>query len=189
MAAPTPAFSFQPDHPAIGRLNHAGLTRRSHCTTFLIGPKTVVTARHCIRGKALEQLHVVLGYERGEWLAHRRVTQAHRHENRDLALLCLDRAVTITPFGRIDGPGPNTRPVTIHGYPRSSPHRIASQTCAFATDPTRIRLECLMEPGYSGSPVFAMTDDGPRVSGVISGTARSFAIAERTNDMPWGFCG
>ncbi len=64
---------------AIARLNYAGFKKLGHCTAALVSKNTVLTARHCIANRRLSELHLVFGYEKGEWVEHRRIKSVHPH--------------------------------------------------------------------------------------------------------------
>jgi protease YdgD len=186
-AAPAGAQPSEGTHPAIGRLNHAGFRTRMHCTVSLVGPREAVTAAHCIDGLAPGSLHVLLGYDRGDFAEHLRV-RAVRAADADMARLCLEGAALAAslPTGEA-GPQARAPPqrVTVIGYPRSRAHQQRRQDCTvLSSGRTYAWLGCAVEPGMSGAPVLA---DG-QVVGVMSATAADTSLVVLLSALPLEEC-
>ncbi len=73
---------------AIGRVNAGG---RGYCTGFLVGPRHVMTAAHCLydftegRWRGANELHFVAGYQRDQFLIHSKVASYETSERFDVA--------------------------------------------------------------------------------------------------------
>ena len=175
--------------PAVARLNHAGYRERQHCSASLIGPREVVTARHCVEGLAADELHVLLGYDRGGFAEHRRVASVQASEAHDIARLCLDSEPSMTPLApSAERPAPG--PAEVRGYPSSRAHAQGLRACALAplADQPLAVLDCPLEQGMSGAPVAAGEGAAARVTGVVSATGGGESVVVLLGALPEGGC-
>lgn len=176
--APAPAAATP--SAAIGRLNFAGFRDTRHCTMFAIGPRTVVTAAHCLRGQDPAEGHLLFGYAAMEWAAHLAPLSA-RDLGNDVAVLCLaEPAPAVLPLGPEADPAPGT-PLAAIGYGMPVRHRQTRSDCPLARtgrtgEGRAMVLSCPQAPGASGGPVLG--PDGGAIA-VISATTRTEVVAMR----------
>lgn len=175
----------------MGRLNHAGYRTRMHCSAALVGPREAVTARHCVEGLEVAELHLLLGFERGRYVEHRRVASVEMAEAGDLARLCLDAEAGVEPLpARAARPDPG--PAEVRGYPASTAQVQSRAACALdlvAGQPWAV-LDCPSEPGTSGAPVILAQGGGPpSVVGVVSATGEGRTLVALLEALPGSACG
>ena len=174
---------------AVARLNHAGYRERMHCSASLIGPREVVTARHCVEGLVAGDLHVLLGYDRGAFARHARVASVDVAPDEDVARLCLDADAPMAPLAAsADAPGPG--PARALGYPASRAHAQDARACGLVPVAGRraAMLDCPMEPGMSGAPVSMGEGEDARVVGVVSASGEGRSLAALLGALPAGGC-
>ena len=188
VAGPAPADPGAVE-PAVARLNHAGYRERMHCSASLVGPREVVTARHCVEGLPVGDLHVLLGYDRGGLVEHRRVASVEAAPDRDVARLCLDAEAAAPPLAS-SAERVAAGPALALGYPASRAHRQVPHPCALSPVPGEpvALLDCPLEPGMSGAPVSVGQGAAARVVGVVSASGEGRSVAVLLGALPEGGC-
>jgi len=171
------------------------------CTGTLVGPRTVLTAAHCLvarrTGRPVQPgtVHFLLGYHQGGWTAHARVvayrlgpgydSASRRPPGADWALLTLERPIggpdRILPLRR-EAPAAG-KPLVLGGYQQDRPEVLLADTACrmlgLSRDPAGLVLlvhDCVGTRGASGAPLLARAEDGRwAVVGVASATALKVA--------------
>ncbi len=199
-----PVDPAQPPWRAIGRVQ---TELGGRCTGFLTGPRTVLTAAHCLYRRGPDSfvqpgsVHFLLGYTLGRYAGHARVTAFRtgpgydpRREGAtaaaDWAELTLDAALgtpdRVLPL-QADPPMPGT-PVVLGGYGRDRAERLDADLHCTAEAVSRdaqgralIIHGCAGTSGTSGAPLLAHSDGGWAVVGIqiaaVNGQSRGLAVA------------
>ncbi len=181
---------------AIVRVN---LETGGHCTGFAIDRRTVATAAHCLwlaRPRHWIQptsLHVLVGYDRGEFRQHARVrayriaadfrpnaVAAKRGEGGDWALLELSAPIEGPVLPLVEAPPAPLATLALAGYPAARGHRMTARVACRVVKLGRgyFRHDCPAGPGQSGAPLFALQAGAWRAFGlhVASGGGQGLAV-------------
>lgn len=179
------------EEAAIGRLNLAGYRTTEMCTASLVAPALILTAAHCVTRpedgylKRLTDMVFVAGWDGEAHTGAARIKAVHVHpkafaEGRfdirhDLALAELTRPLEPAPLaiGNATLPGP----LTLMGYMRSRPHRLAVTPYCYGEALSSLwKIGCRVEPGQSGGPVMAGDGAARRVVAVIVAVTEEQAL-------------
>jgi protease YdgD len=188
----------QPPWDAIAKVQTNIGTR---CTGALIAPSTVLTAAHCLynrRTRALLQassLHVLLGYNRGDYRWHRMVARytvgqgfdgsKGGLQGPDWARLELDGAIpdTVAPLPIATGLPPPDASISLAGYNQDRAQVLmADLAChitgtAMAEGKPFITHDCDATRGTSGGPLLVRQGGGWAVIGINLGAVAGTNLA------------
>lgn len=185
---PAGAETASPD-PLIGRVNHAGYNRHSHCTGFMVEGGHLVTAAHCMP-RAERAVHYLAGYDRGQFSHHLEQPKSRFHSlpGRDIVILC--NAGQDTSGRAISGEPPQpAQSVTVTGYASPRSQVLQARACDVVRAHARaIEIGCPLAPGNSGGPVTMQVDGGEQVVGVVSATSLHSGIAHRLSADDLAVC-
>ncbi len=178
--------AFEEPWRAIGRVNFASRSQRSHCTGVLVSEQLVLTAAHCLYNSARQRwippssIRFAAGYQRGEAVAVSAVN-AYRlsasqgvdgafNNRADLDWAVLELTDPIGAELGFLALADDTSEGFVSGYPGLRPH-VLSRTGACVPQPAGQHLLhaiCPVMMGDSGAPLLVQTEEGPAVAGILS---------------------
>jgi protease YdgD len=171
-----------------------------HCSGVLIAPAVVLTAAHCLynpRTRALLQpvsLHVLFGYQRGEYRWHRPVARiavgpgfdgtTGRPQPGDWARLELTEAVPLPPLPLLDAGVSSGMAVALAGYNQDRAQLLmADLDChvlhveTLSGGASFVAHDCAATRGTSGAPLLTKREDGWAVIAINIAASRAENLA------------